>query len=922
MSERASNLIRYLRDCYQADRREQAILNLFGQQVEFRYFITEPDELLSGTDDQVAVEDEELLEVQATASLHRAEKELLLGAFFVAGYLREGESLRRLCAPLIYYPVEVAEGLASPVLEVDFAARTINIPLLSLLASYFDVDPLTLESFVDQLPAPPYDRDKVGHLADLMAAVFPQISTRDLLLYPEQCEEKKLRQVQRATKNSDVRLRLKCVFGSAVLLIRKSIDSGGVVAELSELAAAEVLSPPLRLVLGYSGPAVRKEKFTDRVPAILSKAQKRVLRNAARRSLSLVSGQVGTGKSLIVAAVALDALRRGESVLVASKTDHAVDVVADKIEDLLGIKSFVVRGGRKQYLKSLKDSIDQILNGVLPIPELAPAEQQRLEEELTQVDARRRKLEKALVRRSRYEQAWGRCVVRDLKEKGGLGQWIARKKVSFLDPRLRRDPPYWDLMREYQTLLDRHVRLSAQLIQAGIRNRIEQILSRSREIFVNLSQTLRARTAAHTESRYEALELEALLQAFPVWMVNLADAGTVVPMGRELFDLVIIDEATHCDVASSLPVCQRAKRAVIVGDGGQLRHLSFLSPARQERIARQVGIRAAEEALYDYQAKSLLDVVGERIRNRSRVSFLAEHFRSAPPIIAFSNREFYGGQLRTMQERPNVVASECLTYRQVRGQRNEAGANPQEAEALVAELRAMLKREQKRPPEMRHSIGILSPFKAQVELLTEMLAKVSTSHLREHDLLVGMPSAFQGQERDVMFLSLVVDPEADAAVHSFLNRADVFNVSITRACTRQVVFGSVAGNEERVSGLVRRYLEHLAAEHPPAAAAPKPASDPFRKELRKALEADGFRIWPGYPIAGFKVDLIVERDGRSLGIDLVGYPGQYAGSFELERYRLFNRAGLRIMPLPYSTWCFDRPRCLAAVASAFAETGS
>jgi hypothetical protein len=59
-----------------------------------------------------------------------------------------------------------------------------------------------------------------------------------------------------------------------------------------------------------------------------------------------------------------------------------------------------------------------------------------------------------------------------------------------------------------------------------------------------------------------------------------------------------------------------------------------------------------------------------------------------------------------------------------------------------------------------------------------------------------------------------------------------------------------------------------------------------------------------------------------LGIDLVGYPGEYAGSFELERYRLFNRAGLRIMPLPYSAWCFDRPRCLAAVASAVAETGS
>ena len=84
-------------------------------------------------------------------------------------------------------------------------------------------------------------------------------------------------------------------------------------------------------------------------------------------------------------------------------------------------------------------------------------------------------------------------------------------------------------------------------------------------------------------------------------------------------------------------------------------------------------------------------------------------------------------------------------------------------------------------------------------------------------------------------------------------------------------------------------------------------------ELAEALEGRGYATWPGYPIAGFHVDLVIESDGRSLGIDLVGYPGEYAGTFELERYRLFNRAGLRILPLPYSAWRRDPQQELAAI---------
>jgi hypothetical protein len=80
-----------------------------------------------------------------------------------------------------------------------------------------------------------------------------------------------------------------------------------------------------------------------------------------------------------------------------------------------------------------------------------------------------------------------------------------------------------------------------------------------------------------------------------------------------------------------------------------------------------------------------------------------------------------------------------------------------------------------------------------------------------------------------------------------------------------------------------------------------------------ALEARGSRPWPAFPVAGREVDLMVERAGASVGVDLVGQPGPLREAFDLERYRLARRAGLCLLPLPLSAWRRDRDACLAEV---------
>ena len=67
------------------------------------------------------------------------------------------------------------------------------------------------------------------------------------------------------------------------------------------------------------------------------------------------------------------------------------------------------------------------------------------------------------------------------------------------------------------------------------------------------------------------------------------------------------------------------------------------------------------------------------------------------------------------------------------------------------------------------------------------------------------------------------------------------------------------------------------------------------------------------------MDLLVEKGGRSLGLDLIGHPGQLAPAFNLEKYRLFQRAGLRLFPLSLSAWRKEQEACLAAIEQWIAQ---
>jgi hypothetical protein len=291
-----------------------------------------------------------------------------------------------------------------------------------------------------------------------------------------------------------------------------------------------------------------------------------------------------------------------------------------------------------------------------------------------------------------------------------------------------------------------------------------------------------------------------------------------------------------------------------------------------------------------------------------------------PQIIRFSNREFYRDSLKIMTTRPDTVARRSVFLHSVSGTRESGGPNRNEAKALVDEVRKWIDSEAPLDRDMCHSLGILSPFRAQVDYIYKLLIKnLPLETVEKHDLQIGTSHTFQGEERDIMFLSLAVDPDSHSASIRFLNKPDVFNVAITRARNAQFVFASILPDQIKKDCLLRKYLEEISQDPEAAVQSTDDHGDEFLQEVMDELQRNDFKNWPSYPVAGLTVDLVIEKGNRTLGIDLIGYPGKFAGSLDLEKYRMFQRVGLRLFPLPYSAWTRDKALCLRKIEAAVEE---
>ena len=375
--------------------------------------------------------------------------------------------------------------------------------------------------------------------------------------------------------------------------------------------------------------------------------------------------------------------------------------------------------------------------------------------------------------------------------------------------------------------------------------------------------------------RYYSL-FPRVVELLPCWAVTSLSARGRIPLEPAVFDVVVIDEASQCDVASALPLLFRARRAVVIGDPLQLKHVSSVAPHHDRLVLGAHGL-AEGHAAWAYSVNSLFDLACGLSGPGDLVN-LRDHHRSHRDIIAFSNRHFYRGGLRVATDHNALRRSgkgPAVRWVDVRGKviRPSGGGalNMKEAENVVAEVRKLVF-----GGGYAGTVGIVTPFRSHANRIRALIHqdRELSGRLAALRCVVDTVHGFQGDERDAIFFSPVVSKGTHETTLQFLRgHGNLFNVAVTRARAELIVVGDrqaaldsgvpyLAGFAEYCQTLAARNpvglsSEELGAEYP-LVAQPELVSE-WERVFYKALHAGGIRAVPQYEEGPFTLDFALFR---------------------------------------------------------------
>jgi very-short-patch-repair endonuclease len=448
---------------------------------------------------------------------------------------------------------------------------------------------------------------------------------------------------------------------------------------------------------------------------------------------------------------------------------------------------------------------------------------------------------------------------------------------------------------------------------------------------------------AYTHRQDAQYHLNECRGAVPAWIMPLHKVFETVDAGPGIFDVVIVDEASQCGL-ESLALIYLAKKIIVVGDDKQI------SP-EVVGVDRQQTLRLMHDYLSEFEhsssfdiEKSLFDHASLRFANRIP---LREHFRCMPEIIRFSNDLCYQSNplipLRQYSlDRLEPIKTVLVNngYREGESQRV---INRPEAEKLVE---AIIKCCSDKKYEGM-SMGVIAlQGEAQAELISSMLMKnLGAEEMEERRLLCGNPYTFQGDERDVMFLSMVAAPNVRIGALTKETDQRRFNVAASRARDQVWLFHSVTSNHLSKECFRRRMLEYytIGKERDNQALgidvdaltkraheankaiekAPTPFDSWFEVDVALRIANRGYRIIPQYEIADKKIDIVVQGSQASVAVECDGdhWHGQEKYADDMERQRKLERCGFLFIRIRESYYYATTEKALEPLWKALEDRG-
>jgi hypothetical protein len=892
----------------------------------------------------------------ATDALHHDERVLRRGWVFVVGSTEIDGAARRVCVPLLSEPVRMRRSLRGYTLE---PAGDLEItPLIEDhdLAAELERDG---GNTGDWLNANPSLNDWIR--AATRAAGLPVgriLRRRPVRPRRPAGERAGVRAGEQAEDGGLVAVRRAGVY------VVRDVFSGSVRETLRGWAARPGLEQTALAAVygvgddrsGADGEGGTGDGGTDHggdvlSPLPLDAAQTEVVRRARTERVTVVSGPPGSGKSHAVAAAALEVVDRGGSVLLATQSSHAADVLGQLLDRYPGptpvlfgdaehrgaVAADLAQGtGAGVGADTLRRDQRAVAAAAARVRELSAAIGTALE-----VESRAAELPRwqPLLPALASDAPGAFAGDADLDPAGRLAGQLTADQPPGLVARLRR----WWVRRRLYALLQASPAVALDRLRAAITagraaqaagtlaasggtdlgaawqalHQAEADLAAA----VGVAMRHRAGSAARWDraARRSAAALAgalragrnrrrqllagmdggALVRGLPLWVGTAADSDDLLPPVPGLFDLVILDEASHLDQLRAAPVLARARRTLVVGDPRQLRFVSFVADVDVMATLHRYSL----DDRADVRRVSAFDLA----TGAAPVTWLDQHYRCAPHLIGFSARRFYAGRLTVATRHPANDSRDVIEVVRVEGGEpggaGGTGVNRVELAAAVRVVRDLA-------AAGTVGIGVITPFRSQADALESALVEAfSVAELERLALRVGTVHAFQGSEAGTVVVSLAINDDDPPSRTRFVADPQLFNVMVTRARHRMVVVTSLRDP----GGVVGDYLSY--ADDGPEGVAGDPPGGPagdWTAALATELRRAGLTVRHQYPVGRWTVDLVAGDGPDAFGLCCRVHPDGPAA--HLLRQQALARAGWRLVDAFASRWSDDATRAALALS--------
>ncbi|AEV71527.1 IstB-like ATP binding protein [Mycolicibacterium rhodesiae NBB3] len=408
----------------------------------------------------------------------------------------------------------------------------------------------------------------------------------------------------------------------------------------------------------------------------------------------------------------------------------------------------------------------------------------------------------------------------------------------------------------------------------------------------------------------------------PVWIMPIYRIAEQIRVQPNLYDVVIVDEASQAGLEASF-LQYLAPKIVVIGDDKQVSPSAVGVDQQQLRdLANQYLATDPYRASWLDPRRSYFDEASMRFGGRIT---LVEHRRCVPEIIGFSNRVAYEPEGIRLVPVRQFGAERLDPIRVVHlkdGYEADNKTNPVEAEAVVDQVRKCLAE----PQYDGKTIGVISLLgKEQARLIEhKLLDAVPPEEWTARELRCGDASDFQGSERDVMFLSMVKAPSETRRLSALTATQYVqrFNVAASRAKDQMWVYHSMARedltNTEDMRYQLLDYCYGVANQRGsetdgislgvvPEDVLVAPFDSLFEQRVYNRIVYRGYTVHAQYPAQGYNIDMVIIGAKGKLAVECDGdfWHGPDVYEADLARQRELERCGWEFFRIRESIFYAD-----------------